>query len=197
MISFSEFKTLKEMAGGSVAGHFDVLDLTADKAREIAVIMLSKENMKIETVYPEFSKNFNRIHKLLGGALGTQRKEMPVIASYQVDDFKKHLDKERIKAAYKYQEAGKLKPIQSQVYFDKLVNADIVYGGMEHGSTNTEKTMIVSKDSYIIDGHHRWATAMLNDPTVKIKTLVVDMDIQHLLKYAMQYGISIGNEQNH
>lgn len=195
MIKFSLFTKLHE-AGGSVAGKFEVLELDAPEAKEIANFLLTKNNLKIDKSYPNFSRNFKTIKEYLARSIGTARKNMPVITSYQVDDFKKHLDKENIKSVYKYQTVDQLKPIQGQVYFDKLINAEIEFGGIKQGSAQTEKPMIVSRDGYIIDGHHRWATAMLTDQKIKMKTLTVDMDIHALLKYALYYGVSIGNKPN-
>lgn len=200
MIKFKTFILLNEDSvktyGGKPAGKFDTNKLDVVTAKEIALLMLKKNNIAVDTVFPKFSENFQSIKYGLSKSLGLQRKEMPVILSWQVDDFKKHLDKEKIKNKIIYQPVGDLKPIQGQIYFDKLIDSEIEFGGMKHGSKETKKTIITSKDGYIIDGHHRWATAMLTDPTIKVKTLSVDMDIHHLLEYAMQYGDSIGNIRN-
>lgn len=197
MIGFNEFQYIFERTyGGTPAGEYDFLDLDVSKARSIASAILSGTGITVSKKYPKFDINFNKVKVKLSKSLGTERKDMPVIASWQVDDFKNHLTQENIKSFYKYQEVDDLKPIQGQIYFDKIIAAEIKYGAISHTSENVHKTIITSRDGYIIDGHHRWVTAMMNDTTIKLKTLVVDMGIHELLTYARNYGLSIGNEAN-
>lgn len=195
MIKFREFTTLNE-GGGAEAGHYEVVDLSLAKAKSIATAILSSNKKTLESVYSNFDSNFKLLKTKLERSLGAKRKDMPVISSWQVDDFYKHLKSENIKAEFTRLPVSDMKPIQRQIYFDKLVNTEIEFGGMKHGSDQTNKTIIMSREGHIIDGHHRWATAVLQDPTIEIKTLKVNMDIHSLLRYAMQYGISIGNKPN-
>jgi hypothetical protein len=60
-------------------------------------------------------------------------------------------------------EAGKLIPIQKQIYFDKCFNGPVLkkegMDGTIHFLENT--ALIISSDDHIIDGHHRWMEASL------------------------------------
>lgn len=92
---------------------------------------------------------------------------------------------------------GDLRPIQEQIYFDKSIG-----NIAEEGSAASRKFLkgdsvfIASADYRIIDGHHRFLTGMMIDPTIKVKVLVVDLPISKLLPLAVAYGDSIGNERN-
>ena len=90
-----------------------------------------------------------------------------------------------------------LKPIQKQIYFDKSAKATAQFG--VEGTTNFLKNktfFITSKDNFIIDGHHRFLSAMLVDPNMKVHALSVDLPIKELLPLSLSYGDSIGNKRN-
>ena len=195
-LKFEQFRALNETGGGKSAGLYEFLEMNVVEAKKIAKAMLSNARMDFDEVYPNFEHNFMKIKHLLSKATGAKRKDMPVVSSYQVEQFKQDLKEHGVESHYAWQELGDLKPIQSQIYFDRVVNAEIEFGGIHHGSDQTKKTMIVSKEGYIIDGHHRWATGTLADETVKMKTLVVNMDIDHLLEYTKDWGDRMGNLRN-
>lgn len=93
--------------------------------------------------------------------------------------------------------AGSLKPIQTQIYFSNVAfNLDKF--GPPTGKSNKilDQIMVVSADGYIIDGHHRWATLMVSDPSLKIKALVVSLNIEELLKITLDYSDAVGNQRN-
>ena len=90
--------------------------------------------------------------------------------------------------------AKDLKPLQSQIWLDKLVKNTIKFGTPEKGSPVTNTTIIMSKEGYILDGHHRWGQVMLSDPDLKMKVLQVPLDIDTLLKVGRSYGAAVGNK---
>lgn len=196
MIDFKEHGFIFERmrgGGGAEAGKYDFLDLDVVKAKSIAMAIVATHNKNFKELYPKFDYTFLDIKRKLESATGAKRKEMPVIAFNQVDEFKQDLLKNKVRAFYKYQKIGELKPIQSQIYFDKLITAEIKYGGIRN---NPDNTLVVSKDGYIIDGHHRWATGALAEPDTKVKTLVVDMPTEELVQYALDWGHKKGNVPN-
>jgi hypothetical protein len=89
---------------------------------------------------------------------------------------------------------AKLKPTQSQIWFDKIVQIFIKFGTPGSGSIVLKQTVIVSGDYYLLDGHHRYAQAMLADPQLKIKALYIPLPIQLLLAVGKSYGEAIGNK---
>jgi len=91
--------------------------------------------------------------------------------------------------------AGKLLPTQSQIWLEKVAGNIAKFGTPKPGSQVTEQTIIVSKEGYILDGHHRYGQAMLADPKLKLKALFIPLGIDLLVKIGRTYGNSIGNEQ--
>ena len=93
--------------------------------------------------------------------------------------------------------AGKLKPTQGQIWFDKIIKNTIEFGVVDGGSPLLDMTIIVSKDGYLLDGHHRWSNVALADPSLNMSVLHVPLDIQLLLNISRSYGFALGNEPKH
>lgn len=89
-----------------------------------------------------------------------------------------------------------LKPSQSQIWLEKVVGMSLYFGPLKQSSEFLhEAPIIVSRDGYILDGHHRFGAAMISNPSLKLTALKVDMEIRELVKMARSYGNAIGNEQ--
>lgn len=106
---------------------------------------------------------------------------------------------DKIKVVEKKVKLSNLKPIQKTIYFDKSLNS-IFDDGRTVESTKkflTGKTFyITSSDGFILDGHHRYLTALLIDPSMKVNTLSIDLPIETLLPMMLAYGDAIGNKRN-
>jgi len=85
-------------------------------------------------------------------------------------------------------------PTQSEIWFDKIVASTVKFGAVSSGSPVLNKTVIVSKEGYILDGHHRFASALLSDPSLALSALLIPMGIDLLLKIGKSYGEAIGNK---
>lgn len=92
---------------------------------------------------------------------------------------------------------NKMAPIQEQIYFDKSIET-VAENGIDKTRRfiTKEAILICSNDNYIIDGHHRFLSAMLVDPTMKAQVLKVDLPITTFLPMATAYGDAIGNKRN-
>lgn len=104
---------------------------------------------------------------------------------------------DRVKVESRRIAVGKLKPIQKQIYVDKSINAmnrDTIVGTKNFLSTQT--IYITSSDNYIIDGHHRYLSAMLLSPKMNVQTLAINLPIKVLLPMAIAYGDAVGNKRN-
>ena len=55
---------------------------------------------------------------------------------------------------------------------------------------------MVSKDDRIIDGHHRFLSAVLVDPAIQVTALEIDLPIKDLLPLTLAYTDAIGNVRN-
>jgi hypothetical protein len=85
--------------------------------------------------------------------------------------------------------AKALKPSQDVVYLGKALGLAIA--GVEGG----ELGAVISKDNRILDGHHRWAATIFNNPNAKIIGAKADLGIGDLVPVLRQAGDALGNER--
>ena len=87
-----------------------------------------------------------------------------------------------------------LKPLQSEIFFDKLVGSLLKFGIPKPGGfLATSAIIIVSEEGFILDGHHRYGQALLTDPDFQLRAVRVPLDIETLLKVGRSYGAAIGH----
>ena len=93
---------------------------------------------------------------------------------------------------------GKLLPIQRQIYFDKSIRNVAQHGaeGTKSFSASKSNFYVISKDNRIIDGHHRYLSAVLVDPKITVTCLEIDLPINELLPMTLAYTDAIGNIRN-
>jgi hypothetical protein len=87
---------------------------------------------------------------------------------------------------------GDLLPTQGQVWFEKPVKWAIEFGPARE---SFGATIIVSKGGHILDGHHRWASVHLSDPSIPMEALEVPIGIEKLLEISRSYGEALGNDR--
>ena len=96
---------------------------------------------------------------------------------------------------------GLMRPTQSQIWLDKLVDNIIQWGkpslrgAYDKDSKILTATIAISQEGYILDGHHRYGQVALVNPTLKMQTLYIGVPIRVLIDIARPYGNAIGNEQ--
>lgn len=90
---------------------------------------------------------------------------------------------------------SKIYPSQSQIWLEKLISNVVKFGPAKQGSPVTKTTIIVTKDKYILDGHHRFGQAMLSDPSLKMTSLFIPIDFDQMLKIGRSYGNALGHKQ--
>ena len=109
------------------------------------------------------------------------------------DDFIKHMEAKGIKIEEKEVLASTLRASQNELVGEKVA-------GM---MTNTDfnpagEAIFVSRDGYVIDGHHRWAAQVgrdLEDGNIgdlPLNVRVVDMDIEEVLEEANRFASEFG-----
>jgi len=103
-------------------------------------------------------------------------------------------DDDKILAKWTSLPGSQLKPLQGQLWLEKLVGNINKWGAPKAGSPVLKTTIIVSKEGYILDGHHRHGQVMLADPSLKMQALHIPLDIKTLLKMGRAYGDAIGNK---
>lgn len=117
-----------------------------------------------EVVYPQKS-------------LGMPRSEMPQIRSFDVPDFLTFLRSKGVVARNEDVAAAELFPTQREINLDKTKT-------LTPAVTST-KRLLVSRDGYILDGHHRWFLALQSGHSLPIVRL--SADIHQLLDLASQF----------
>ena len=85
--------------------------------------------------------------------------------------------------------AKSLKPSQDAVYLGKALGLAIA--GVKGGKLEA----IISSDNRILDGHHRWAATMFNDPNAKVIGAKAELSIGDLVPVLRQAGDALGNER--
>jgi len=132
---------------------------------------------------------------------GTPAADMPVDKNGEVDTeplFKKMLEEKGVKVVQTEVPADKLKATQSELVGAKVVG---MMDALEEDPENEALTapIYVSRDGFVIDGHHRWAAiaaynAKHPDKQIPMKVQVVDMDIKDAIpmcnKFAEEQGVA-------
>jgi len=132
---------------------------------------------------------------------GTPAAEMAVDKNGEVDTeplFKKMLEEKGVKVVQTEVPSDKLKATQSELVGAKVVG---MMGALEENPEHPSITapIYVSRDGFVVDGHHRWAAiAAFNaknpDKQIPMKVQVIDMDIKDAIpmcnKFAEEQGVA-------
>lgn len=117
--------------------------------------------------------------------------------------YKKMLDDKNIKVTNTEVPPESLKATQTELVGDKVLGME---AGLEADPTNPKLTapLYVSKDGYVIDGHHRWAAITsynIKHPEapIPLKVMIVDQDIDTAIQtandFANEYGVAAKSGQ--
>ena len=108
----------------------------------------------------------------IDAGLKKRRHTMPQLSDF--DAFVKDLKNEDIGMSDSSMKPSDLTPTQSNFNEDK-VKSMVTEGNWK------SKPIIVSKDGYVIDGHHRWLAA--NEAGSKVACRVIDLNAEDLLQF--------------
>jgi hypothetical protein len=130
---------------------------------------------------------------------GSRAAGMEADASGEVDTepvFKEMLKEKGIKTLQTEVPADKLKATQKDLVGAKVVG---MMGALEKDPNHPKITapIYVSRDGYVIDGHHRWAAivaynAQNPDKQIPMKTTVLDQDIKDAIPMANKFAEDMG-----
>ena len=107
--------------------------------------------------------------------INRERISMPQIPQERVDDFLIHFsDKYRVQKCT--MDIGSIKPSQKEMDDNKVI-------GMykDRSFKPTDNIFVISKDNYLVDGHHRWAAGLEEDDTQKVNVYKINLPIKKLL----------------
>lgn len=116
------------------------------------------------------------------------RKDMPQIKSNDIKTFLADLNKKGVKTVKKTVSADSLKATQGE--FDKAKIQGFI-DTIESGSMEM-KPIIVSKDGYVIDGHHRWLA--YSNLSMKIDIFHVNKNAKEIMEIMHKYSKSFTKE---
>lgn len=161
------------------AGYYHNIINTSDEPLKLYVIYSPVEHPKGRV---DITKPINEdTVKYISKSLGVPRSKMPQIASKDIGDFVKYIKDKGISVSPSVINVSKVGMTQ------KDINVDKVKGLLGADKSHLAKPVIISKDNYILDGHHRIAALYNVDNNFKLKTIKVDLGIKDLLKLANQY----------
>jgi hypothetical protein len=112
---------------------------------------------------------------------GVSRKDMPQIDGADMGDFLKFLDENGIKHSNKSVDPDTLKATQNQFHIAKVQS---IIDKLESG-IKKDKRIAVSKDNYVVDGHHNWIAH--KNLKMKIAVVVIDLSVKELMATMHKY----------
>jgi hypothetical protein len=116
-------------------------------------------------------------------SLGIRRIAMPQIRSFHQPAFFAYLEGKGHEVRCTPRRVGDLKPTQAELNLDRArrLLAD-------QTRAELKKRIIISRDDFILDGHHRWAALRIEDPRHTIEACKVNLRIRPLLRQARRWN---------
>ena len=116
----------------------------------------------------------------LNNTLGIEREELPQIDNDSMDEYLKHLESSNIAFETKSQPVASLNTSQTKIDLDKIKNI--------MNNDSKMNPIIVSKDDYILDGHHRALAAYNTDNECEVPIIKVDLPIDELIEISNEFN---------
>jgi hypothetical protein len=113
-------------------------------------------------------------------SLGIPRRNMPQIKKKHLEDYMDWIKEKDVKISETKILAKDLKPTQKDFNIKKVKQ-------FMDSKDKLDKPLLVSKDNYIIDGHHKWLANLNLDDNKKLKVIQVDLTAKQLLKETMDF----------
>lgn len=117
------------------------------------------------------------------GNLGFKRKDMPQVEGKNIPKFLDFLKSEGVKYTEKLIDSKKLRPTQGQF------NQEKIQAMIDTIDTKKQNPIMVSKDGYVIDGHHRWLAHYNLER--KMPVIEINLDINDALDKMHDFPLSI------
>lgn len=130
---------------------------------------------------PASDRPMVKVKSLLKGNLGVPRIEMPQISAAKLPEFIQHLQAAGIAVHSETVPARTLKATQSELHADKIEK--LLDDGFTRG-----KPVVVSRDSFLLDGHHQWAALRTRHRDHPVDVVRVGLPIRKLLTAAGDFG---------
>lgn len=122
--------------------------------------------------------------KTFEDSLGIPREIMPQIPNNKIDDFLGSLPCDK---SHSDLELYFIRPTQSTYLEEKVDKKHQYFKTTYNGESYDIKTLIVSKDFYLLDGHHNYLGLLRTDLSTTVKVIIVAMSMPELLLRASLY----------
>jgi hypothetical protein len=122
---------------------------------------------------------YHNVHGITvpSGGLGFTRKTLPQLGP--TEKFVENLSKHNVKHHEVTVQADRLKPSQSEFSFDNVA-------AIMKQKLHTKSSIVISRDGFVIDGHHRWLAHY--NKHEKIKAVMVDMPALEIIQLAKTFN---------
>lgn len=109
---------------------------------------------------------------------------MPQIVSSDYLAMKKELKAEGITTTNKKISLDTLKPIQKEINFASIERL------VKDKPAKLYKPLLVSKDNYLLDGHHRWLAMIMIDDNIKSEVIQINLPVKEALNALRNVSVS-------
>lgn len=126
--------------------------------------------------------------------LGIPRDKMPQIDPSHIADFIQYLKSKSVDVSTKEMDPKNLIPTQNNFNLAKVKSIM----NDHDGANETSRHILVSKDNFVLDGHHRWLAHKEKNRSISVHQLDVPVEdaIAHMIKYPKSYTKQIQEERN-
>jgi hypothetical protein len=124
------------------------------------------------------------------------RADMPQIYEEYIPQYVDFLEEQGIDSNMDYDvKVGSLHPTQKNISLPRMKR--MLHRLLEGYYTDTEgkklnplkRVIVVTKDGYVLDGHHRWATSLFLSPNNTVDVLRVNANIKDLVPISKNFGM--------
>ena len=126
--------------------------------------------------------DLNESISILPKSLNISRNKMPQVSSKNIGDYIQFLKSNGIRVGTKKVKVSSVKMTQKEIDTDKV--ARLV---KDDDRVQLSKPVIISKDGYILDGHHRILALYNLDKNLILNVIGVDLPIQKLIDITFEY----------
>jgi len=205
---------------------WNIRDTSVEDAYAYASAKFAEHGKTVEDYYPDFENNYRLLQSRMEDSLDIPRIDMPVINPDEVDSLVQSINnseldiyksnklqtasgkiadrintlwvaplRTELRATHTKLPVEDMKPSQSQIWLDKLIEGTLKYGIAKKADLE-KATMISSNDGYILDGHHRYANAMLLYPDMQFDGVRISVNAKELIHILKTYSNALGKKPN-
>lgn len=165
------------------------IQVSQKEAKQIMEIMSRRQdNPDLTNMHVEDTQLYDEDN------LGIPRNKMPQVPSDTKATFIGEMEKRGARVQRGVADPSKLHPIQAEMSASKV---GLIMKSLREKGVKTDDggRIIISKDNYVIDGHHRWAAAAMltfENPGLKLPVIKVDMNHKDLIDATLAWNEATG-----